>query len=125
MRYTREHHWLRPEAGLVVVGITPFAASQLGVIEVVELPKVGQSTLQGDELAVVETSTSISDILAPITGDVVAVNPAVEGNPSLVSDDPMGEGWLMKLSVRNASEIDSMFDASGYQDLTGDVDLPA
>ena len=126
MRFTREHHWLRPEADLVVVvGIAPFAAAQLGAIEAVELPKLGQSAFLGDDLAVIETATSISDITAPITGDVVAVNTAVESNPALVNVDPMGEGWLLKMSVRNASEIDGMFDAAGYQDLTANADLPA
>jgi glycine cleavage system H protein len=119
MRYTQEHHWLRAESGFVFVGITPFAVTQLGLLVFVELPQMGESIAKGDEVAVVESSKAVSDISAPISGDIVAINAAVVGNPSLVNEDPMGGGWLFKMSVSNPSEIDNMMDEAGYAAFTG------
>lgn len=119
MRYTKEHHWLRAENGFVVVGITPFAVAQLGTLVFVELPRTGDTIALGDEVAVVESSKAVSDISAPISGDVVAINTALAGNPSLANDDPMGNGWLFKMSVANPTEIDHMMDDAGYTAFTG------
>lgn len=121
MRFTTEHHWLRAEAGFVVVGITPFAVAQLGTLVFVELPQMGAAVVKGDEVAVVESSKTVSDVPAPITGEIVELNPAVIGNPSLVNDDPMGNGWLFKMTVSDASEINPMMDETGYATLTGSV----
>lgn len=119
MRFTTDHHWLRAEAGLVVVGITPFAATQLGTLVFVELPQMGQSVAKGEEIAVVESSKAVSDILAPVTGQIVALNPAVIGSPELLNDDPMGAGWLFKMQVADPTEITPMMDDAGYVALTG------
>ena len=115
MRYTTEHHWLRAESGFVVIGITPFAVAQLGTLMFVELPQMGETVTMGDEVAVVESSKAVSDIPAPITGEIVALNPAVLGNPALINDDPMGDGWLFKMNVLNPAEIDPMMDEALYQ----------
>ena len=121
MRFTTEHHWLKAEAGFVVVGITPFAVTQLGTLVFVELPQMGDTVVKGEEIAVVESSKAVSDISAPIAGEIVGLNPAVIGNPSLMNDDPMGNGWLFKMTVSNPSEIDPMMDETGYATLTGSV----
>lgn len=119
MRYTKDHHWLRAENGFVVVGITPYAVAQLGTLVFVELPQMGDTITLGEEVAVVESSKAVSDIAAPISGDVVAINAALAGNPGLLNDDPLGDGWLFKMSVANPSEIDPMMDAAGYATFTG------
>lgn len=119
MRYTTEHHWLRADAGFVIVGITPFAVAQLGTLVLVDLPQMGDSIAKGDEIAMVESSKAVSDITAPISGDIVAVNTALAGNPTLINDDPMGDGWMFKMSVPNPSEIDGMMDDAGYESFTG------
>lgn len=119
MRYTTEHHWLRAEQGFVVVGITPFAVEQLGTLVLVELPQMGDNVAKGEEVAMVESSKAVSDISAPISGDIVAVNTALAGNPGLANEDPMGNGWLFKMSVPNSSEIDGMMDDAGYKTFMG------
>ena len=118
MRYTTEHHWLRAESGFVVIGITPFAVAQLGTLMFVELPQMGETVTMGDEVAVVESSKAVSDIPAPITGEIVALNPAVLGNPALINVDPMGDGWLFKMNVLSPAEIDPMMDEALYQTFT-------
>lgn len=119
MRFTTDHHWLRAEAGFVVVGVTPFAVAQLGTLVFVELPQMGEAVVQGDEVAVVESSKAVSDIPAPVTGDIVELNPAVIGNPELLNNDPMGAGWLFKMSVSDANQITPMMDEAGYAAFTG------
>ena len=119
MRFTTEHHWLRAESGNVVVGITPFAKEQLGVIVTVELPERGTMVTKGEEIAVVESSKAVSDISAPVSGQIIAVNAALEGNPDLLNDDPMGNGWFFQMTVADPSEINGMMDEAGYRLLTG------
>lgn len=124
MRFTKDHHWLRAEAGFVVVGITPFAVTQLGTLVFVELPQMGDSVIQGDEVAVVESSKAVSDIPAPVTGEIVQLNPSVIGNPELLNEDPMGQGWLFKMSVTDPNEITPMMDEAGYAAFSGGA-IPA
>lgn len=124
MRFTKDHHWLRADAGHVVVGITPFAVAQLGTLVFVELPQMGDSVVQGDEVAVVESSKAVSDIPAPVTGEIVQLNPSVIGNPELLNEDPMGQGWLFKMSVTDPNEITPMMDAAGYAAFSGGA-IPA
>lgn len=121
MRFTTDHHWLRAEAGFVTVGITPFAVTQLGTLVFVELPQMGEVVAKGDEVAVVESSKAVSDIPAPVTGEIVGLNPAVIGNPGLLNDDPMGAGWLFKMSVSDPQEITPMMDEAGYAAFAGGV----
>lgn len=121
MRYTIDHHWLRAEAGMVVVGITPFAVAQLGTLVFVELPQMGDNVTKGDEIALVESSKAVSDIPAPVSGEIVALNPAVIGDPELLNSDPLGQGWLFKMSVADPNEITPMMDDAGYAAFTGGV----
>ena len=121
LRYRESHEWVRVgEDGSVVVGITDHAQSALGDIVFIELPEPGLSYAQGDPCAVIESVKAASDIYAPLSGEIVEFNPALEDNPALVNSDPYGEGWLFSLSPSNTSELDELLDAEAYAAATGD-----
>ncbi len=117
MKYTEDHEWLREEDGLIVVGITEHAATQLGDIVFVELPEVETQSAKGDEVVVIESVKAASDILAPLDGEIVAVNEALDGKPALVNEDPTGAGWFFKLKVDDTSVINSYMDEDEYKAL--------
>jgi len=117
MKYTEDHEWLRIEDGLIVVGITEHAATQLGDIVFVELPEVETQTAKGDEVVVIESVKAASDILAPLDGEIVAVNEALDGTPALVNEDPTGEGWFFKLKVDDTSIVNDYMDEDEYKAL--------
>lgn len=112
--YTREHEWLRREGAEVVVGITRFAADQLGDVVFVELPQPGQTLVAGQPFGVVESVKSVSDLFAPVSGTVVAINPLLQGNPEKVNDDPYGAGWMVR--VQTAATLDgALLSAADYE----------
>jgi glycine cleavage system H protein len=118
--YTEEHEWISvdgdPEAGAVAtVGITDFAQGQLGDIVFVETPDAGRQVSKGGEAAVVESVKAASDVYAPVSGEVVEANSALEADPSLVNNDPQGEGWFFKLSLSDPSELDGLMDEAAYK----------
>lgn len=115
MKFTEEHEWLRPEDDLVVVGITEHAATQLGDLVFVELPEEGKVVVKEDEVVVIESVKAASDILAPVDGEIVEVNPAIVENPGLVNDDPLGGGWFFKMRVEDMSALDDMMDEAAYK----------
>ena len=119
MKYTKEHEWLRVEGDLVVGGITEHAATQLGDVVFVELPEVETQVADGDEVCVIESVKAASDILAPIDGEIVAVNEKLVDNPGLVNEDPTGAAWFFKLKVDDLSVLDDFMDEDEYQDLIG------
>ncbi|MFO1175622.1 MAG: glycine cleavage system protein GcvH [Paracoccaceae bacterium] len=119
MKYTEEHEWLRLEGDLVVVGITEHAAEQLGDVVFVELPELETQLAKGDEAAVIESVKAASDILAPIDGEVVAVNEKLVDNPGLVNQDPLGAAWFFKIKVDDVSVLDSYMDEDAYKALIG------
>ncbi|MBO6852648.1 MAG: glycine cleavage system protein GcvH [Marivivens sp.] len=119
MKYTEEHEWLRVEGDLVVVGITEHASEQLGDIVFVELPEEGTTVAKDDEIVVIESVKAASDILAPLDGEIVEVNSALDDNPALVNDDPVGDGWFFKLKVTDLSAMDDMMDEAAYKDFIG------
>jgi glycine cleavage system H protein len=104
VRYTQEHEWAREEGGVVTVGITSYATEQLGDVVFVELPEVGRALEAGKSFGVVEAVKTVSDLYAPVAGEVVEVNGAIGDNPALVNQEPYGEGWLVK--IRPASAVD-------------------
>jgi glycine cleavage system H protein len=112
--YTKEHEWVKIDGGTAVIGITDHAQSQLGDIVYVELPKAGVAILQGKPMGVVESVKAVSDIYAPISGTVAAVNDAVEEDPAKVNGDPFGDGWLVKVTMSSADEAKSLLDAPAY-----------
>ncbi len=118
LRYTKKHEWIRDEEGIYAVGITAFAAEQLGDVTYVELPEIGQKLEQGGEAATVESVKAASDIYAPLDGEVVETNDALEDTPELVNESPYENGWFFKLKDVNASEINSLMDAADYEQFT-------
>jgi glycine cleavage system H protein len=117
LRYTNDHEWIRVEAGEAVVGITTYATEQLGDIVFVELPAIGRTVEQARAFGVVESVKAVSDLFAPVSGDVMAVNEDLTSRPELVNEDPYGAGWLIRLRVADAAELDTLLDAAGYDAL--------
>ncbi|GAB2664920.1 glycine cleavage system protein GcvH [Saccharopolyspora gloriosae] len=116
LRYTEEHEWIEDRGDLVRIGITPFAAEALGDIVYVQLPEVGERIESGQTCGELESTKSVSDLYAPVTGEVVAINEAAADDPAVVNGDPFGEGWL--LDVR-AEQTGAVLTAQEYAQLTG------
>lgn len=116
LKYASSHEWVRNEGdGTVTVGITEHAQDLLGDMVFVELPEVGETADAGDDVAVAESVKAASDIYSPVTGEIVAVNEALEDSPELVNSDPYGDGWMFKVKLADAAELDDLLDAEGYQ----------
>ncbi len=116
IKYSEDHEWVELiEEGLVVVGITDFAQEQLGDLVFIELPEAGDEVSQGDNICVIESVKAASDLIAPVSGEVVAVNDRLNDEPELASEDPMGEGWFVKIKLSDQSELDDLMDESAYQ----------
>jgi glycine cleavage system H protein len=119
LKYTEEHEWLvRTEGNTVRLGITAYAQDQLGDVVFVELPKVGAAVEAGAPFGEVESTKSVSEIFAPVSGTVSAVNSALDENPELINSDPYGEGWIAEIETEDASALDELMDAAAYQELT-------
>lgn len=117
-RYTKSHEWVAPQDdGTVAVGITDHAQSSLGDLVFVELPDTGASFNAADQVAVVESVKAASDIHAPVAGEVVSVNSALDDAPEQVNEDPFGEGWLFTLKLESSDAVESLLDASAYQEV--------
>ena len=114
LRYSREHEWVRADGEQATIGITSFAADELGDIVFVELPEVGASLSQFGTFGVVESVKAVSDLYAPISGEVVEVNEALRDAPELLNSDPFGEGWIARVRLSDSSEVDSLLDAEAY-----------
>jgi glycine cleavage system H protein len=117
LRYTSDHEWVRVEGDRVRIGITDYAQDALGDVVFVQVPTVGQSVAAGDSFSEVESTKSVSDIYAPVTGEVVEVNDDLADNPERLNEDPYGEGWLCVLSVSDASQLSGLMDAAAYRSL--------
>jgi glycine cleavage system H protein len=115
LKYTSEHEWVRADGDTARVGITDFAQDALGDIVYVSLPEVGSDLSSGDAVGELESTKSVSDIYAPLSGKVVAINEALDGTPELVNSDPYGEGWLFEMTPSESSAVDDLMDASAYQ----------
>lgn len=114
-KYTEDHEYVRAEEANGTIGISAYAQEQLGDIVFVELPAVGTSFKKGDELAVVESVKAASEIYAPVAGTVTAVNETLNGDPGLINSDPMGEGWLVKITIDDTSGLDALMDEAAYK----------
>lgn len=119
MKYTKDHEWLRIEGDLVVVGITEHAATSLGDVVFIELPELETVVATGDEVCVIESVKAASDILAPVDGEIVAVNEALVDNPGLVNTDPTGAAWFFKMKIDDLGVLDQLMDEDEYNDLIG------
>jgi glycine cleavage system H protein len=116
LRYTSSHEWVFLEGEVITVGITQFAQDQLGDVVFVELPEVGAELAAGTAAAVVESVKAASDIYAPLSGTVVAINEALANNPELINSDPYEDGWFFKLQIASTDDYDAFMDADSYLD---------
>jgi glycine cleavage system H protein len=115
IRYTSEHEWIRVEGDEAFVGITDYAQSELGEIVFIDVPTVGETVGQGEVFGSVEAVKTVSDLNMPVTGEVLEINGALDAQPELVNNDPYGEGWIIRISVKDATELDKLMDATAYQ----------
>ena len=116
MRFSKDHEWVELTGDIATVGITAYAAEQLGDVVFVELPKVGAKFDKGAAAAVVESVKAASDVFAPVSGEVVAVNSEVESTPGLINEDALGRGWLFRLKLADPAELSALMDESAYSD---------
>ena len=116
LRYTTDHEWIRVGAdGMVRIGITAFAQDALGDVVYVSLPAAGETVAVGDACGEVESTKSVSDVYAPLEGEVTAVNPALDATPELINSDPYGEGWMFEMKLADSSALAALMDAETYQ----------
>jgi glycine cleavage system H protein len=117
LRYSKEHEWVRVESNGATVGITDYAQEQLGDIVYVDLPKVGTAVRQSGKLGEIESVKAVSDFFSPVSGEVTEFNEEVVKSPELVNKDPYGGGWLLKLTLSDAGEVDKLLTAQQYEEL--------
>ena len=117
LRYTKDHEWVRVDGDEAVVGITQYAADQLGDIVFVELPDTGRTLDQHATFGVVESVKAVSDLFAPVAGEVIETNDALAHGPELVNSDPYGEGWMVRIKMTDPAEVDDLLDGDAYDAL--------
>ena len=120
LRYTKDHEWVRVDGDVATVGVTDFAAHQLGDVVFVDLPAVGRSVEQFATFGVVESVKAVSDMFAPIGGEVVEVNGELTASPELVNSDPFGQGWMIRLKVADSAQVDGLLDPAAYEKLVSE-----
>jgi glycine cleavage system H protein len=118
LRYSKEHEWVRRDGTSATIGITSFAADELGDIVFVELPEVGSSLSQFGSFGVVESVKAVSDLYAPVSGEVTEVYEALRESPELLNSDAFGDGWILRVELSQPDEVDELLDAAGYEELT-------
>jgi glycine cleavage system H protein len=121
-RFTKDHEYITLDGDIGVIGISDHAQSQLGDVVFVELPKVGDKATKGAAAGVVESVKAASEIFSPASGEIVAVNSALESEPSLINEDPMGKGWIAKIKLSNPAELDDLMDEAAYQEFLKTID---
>ncbi|MDP2401772.1 MAG: glycine cleavage system protein GcvH, partial [Actinomycetota bacterium] len=114
LKYHKEHEWVRIEGDVAFIGISHFAQDQLGEVVYVELPAAGDQVIADETFGEIESVKSVSELYSPVSGEIVEVNPALEDAPETVNADPYGEGWLLKLSLSDSSELDALMSADEY-----------
>lgn len=117
LKYAQTHEWARVEGDVVVVGITDFAQKQLGDIVFIELPAIGKKVKQAENLGTIESAKAVGELLSPVSGEVIEVNKAVEGDPAVVNSAPYENGWLVKLKVGNAADLDKLLTPAQYAEI--------
>lgn len=118
LKYVASHEWIRDEGdGVVTIGVTDHAQDLLGDVVFVELPEVGSEFASGDDIGVVESVKAASDVYAPLSGEIVAINEDLEDSPELVNSDPYGDGWFIQLRLSDTTELEQLLDAEGYAEL--------
>lgn len=119
LKYSNDHEWVRVEGNEAYIGITDFAQSQLGDIVFVDVPTVGETLAQNEVFGSIEAVKTVSDAFLPVGGEVLELNEALENDPALVNKDPYGEGWIIKIRMTNAAELDTLLSAEDYAKLIG------
>lgn len=114
LKYTKEHEWVRLIENKAIVGITDFAQNQLGDVVFVELPEVGEKIKQFEPFGTIESVKSVSDLYAPLSGEVIRVNDALEDEPELVNKDPYNEGWMIEVEIKNSAEVNNLISSQEY-----------
>ncbi|PID81954.1 glycine cleavage system protein H [bacterium DOLJORAL78_65_58] len=118
-KYTKEHEWVLVEGDIATIGVTDFAAGELGDIVFVELPGVGDELNQGDTVGSIESVKAVEDLYVPVSGEVVAINEEIDAAPETVNKEPFDGGWLLKIKLSDPAELDGLLDAGAYTDLLG------
>ena len=119
LKYTKDHEWVRVEGDFGWVGVTDFAQGELGDVVFVELPAVGVKLAQGKSFGTIEAVKAVSDLYAPVAGEVVELNKTIQDTPEIVNRDPYGEGWMVKIKIANKADLNALLDAAAYKKLTG------
>lgn len=119
LKYTKDHEWVKVDGDTATIGITAFAQGELGDIVYVDINTVGQTVDIEDTFGTVEAVKTVSDLFMPVTGEVLEINPALDSQPELVNSDPYGTGWMVKISISDASQLDGLLSADDYQKLIG------
>ena len=117
LKYTKEHEWVREDGGTVTVGITDHAQGELGDIIFVEFPEIGQKIERDEPFGTIEAVKTVADLFAPISGTVIEINETLDDSPESVNQDPYGDGWMVKVSVSEAGELDNLMSADQYQEM--------
>ncbi len=116
IKYTEDHEWIKTDGDIGTIGISPYAASQLGDVVFVELPEIGREMAKGDEAAVIESVKAASEVYAPVGGEVIEVNTALEDAPETVNASADGEGWFLKIKIADKDELGGLMDAAAYKE---------
>ena len=119
LKYTKDHEWVRVEGDVAYIGITDFAQSELGDIVYVDIDTVDKDISQNDVFGTVEAVKTVSDLFSPLSGTVLEFNEKLDGSPELVNSDPYGDGWIIKMSIGDSSEIEGLLTADGYREVIG------
>jgi glycine cleavage system H protein len=119
LKYTKDHEWIKVEGNEATIGITEFAQSELGDIVYVDIASLGKEVAKDDVFGTVEAVKTVSDLFMPVTGTVTEINPALNNQPDLVNSDPYGEGWMVKITVADVSEIEGLLSADDYKSVVG------
>ncbi|WP_207426523.1 glycine cleavage system protein GcvH [Pedobacter sp. SYSU D00535] len=119
LKYTKDHEWIRLEGNEAYIGITDFAQRELGDIVYVDINTVGQEVSQNDVFGTVEAVKTVSDLFMPVTGTISEINPKLDAAPELVNQDPYGDGWMVKVTVNSAAEVEALLSAEAYKELIG------
>lgn len=121
LRYTKDHEWVKVDGDTATIGVTDFAAGQLGDVVFVDLPSAGRSVEQFATFGVVESVKAVSDLYAPVSGEVLEVNGDLSGTPELVNSDPFGGGWMIRIRLADPTQIEGLLDAAAYAQLTAEA----
>ena len=119
LKYTKDHEWIKVDGDTALVGITDFAQRELGDIVYIDISSVGKEVAKDEVFGSVEAVKTVSDLFMPVTGTITEINPALDKSPELVNSDPYGNGWMVKLTISDASQIDGLLSADAYQTLVG------